>query len=189
MRNLLQRLPKWLRILIVVVVVGFLAVVFGYLSWVVTDEGLNRTSHAEFCAQCHTMKPFWASYEEDIHGGASEFGVQASCTNCHLDNSSSSAYFFSKAVKGLHDLRVELFTDTSQIDWEAMRERREEYTYDSGCLSCHGNLLNATKRNSKAFLPHKEYFSGSTDKQCVSCHKHVGHKNMSYYIAHPEAAY
>jgi len=189
MRSHLQQLPKWLRIALIAIVVLLFAAVFAYFSWMITDEGLNRTSHADFCAQCHTMKPFWASYQEDIHGGANEFGVQASCTNCHLDNSSSSAYFMSKAVKGLHDLRVEWFADTDAIDWEAMRERREEYTYDSGCLSCHGNLKDATKRNAKSFLPHKAYFDGTTDKHCVSCHPHVGHKNMSHYIANPHEAY
>jgi len=185
----IKQWPRWLKILLLIIVVFFAVVVLPFLSWIITDEGLNRTAHAEFCAQCHTMKPFWAAYQNDIHGGGSQYGFQASCTNCHLDNSSSSAYFYSKATKGLHDLWVETFYDTENIDWEAMRSRREEYTFDSGCLSCHNNLLNATKRNPKAFLPHKEYFSGMTDKHCVSCHKHVGHENMSYYIANPNEAY
>ncbi len=181
----LASLPKWLRILLIAIAVFIAGVVLPFLSWVITDEGLNRTAHAEFCAQCHSMEPFWASYTQDIHGGNSRFGFQASCTNCHLDNSSSTAYFYSKASKGLHDLWVETFGNPEQIDWEAMRERREEYIYDSGCLSCHNNLLAATQKNSKAFLPHREYFAGRTDKKCVSCHKHVGHKNMMDYVRKP----
>lgn len=182
----LASIPKWLRIALLLVVAFLAFFVLPFTSWLIADEGLNRTAHADFCAQCHSMIPFWASYQQDIHGGNTPFGFQASCTNCHLDNSSSSAYFYSKATKGLHDLWVETFGDPDNIDWEAMRSRRQEYTFDSGCLSCHNNLLKATQKNSKAFLPHREYFAGRTDKQCVSCHKHVGHKNMSdYYIQKP----
>ncbi len=184
-----KKIPKWLLILLIVIV-GFVALfVLPFLSWVVADEGLNRTAHADFCAQCHSMEPFWASYQQDIHGGSSQYGFQASCTNCHLDNSSSGAYFYSKATKGLHDLMVENFGDPDHIDWEAMRADREEYTYDSGCLSCHNNLLDASQSNTKAFLPHREYFAGETEIKCVSCHEHVGHKNMSDYIKNPNAAY
>ena len=178
----IKNLPKW-QLILIALVAGFIAFfVLPFTSWIIADEGLNRTAHADFCAQCHSMQPFWASYQQDIHGGNTEYGFQAACTNCHLDNSSSSAYFFGKARKGLHDLWVETFYDTSQIDWMALREDREEYTYDSGCLSCHNNLREASKGNSKSFLPHEVYFSGQTDKQCVSCHKHVGHKDMADYI-------
>jgi len=177
--------PKWLRTLLIVVAVGLLVALFATLSWAVTEETFHRTSHEGFCVSCHSMKPFAAAYEEDVHGGRNQFGVQAACTDCHLDKSSSMAYFVTKAKTGMHDFIVENTEDTSKIDWEASRERREEFTYDSGCLSCHENLQDATKSNHKAFLPHKEYFLGTTDKHCVSCHEHVGHKNLSYHIANP----
>jgi cytochrome c-type protein NapC len=37
--------------------------------------------------------------------------------------------------------------------------------------------------NNKAFVAHKPYFLGETSKQCVSCHEHVGHKNLSDHLA------
>ena len=60
---------------------------------------------------------------------------------------------------------------------------REEYTYDSGCLSCHTNLQEATMATNKAFIAHRDYFLGTIDDQCTTCHEHVGHADLSDYIA------
>jgi cytochrome c-type protein NapC len=36
--------------------------------------------------------------------------------------------------------------------------------------------------NLKAFNGHRAYFSGNTDKHCVSCHENVGHKNLGDHL-------
>jgi len=177
-----RKIPKWLLIAILIGVGVIAFTVLPFLSWMLADEGLNRTADIDFCMSCHSMEQFQPSYEADIHGGKNSYGIQVNCTNCHLDHSSSTAYFISKAQKGMHDLYVETFHDTEAIDWEAKRDHRESYTYDSGCLSCHNNLQRATMGNNKAFIAHYDYFAGTSNDQCVTCHKHVGHKNMGLTI-------
>lgn len=128
------------------------------------------------------MDPFEQAYELDVHGGNSSHGVQATCVDCHLPHDNAVVYFVGKAQTGLHDIWVENTTDTSQIDWRAKREHREDYVYDSGCLHCHNNLEQATKATNAGFIAHKAYFSGEIDDQCVTCHQNVGHKNLTSFI-------
>jgi len=177
-----RKIPKWLLIVVLIGVAAIAFVVLPFLSWMLADEGLHRTADIDFCMSCHSMKQFRGSYEADIHGGKNSYGIKVNCTNCHLDHTSSTAYFISKAQKGMHDLYVETFHDTEAIDWEANREHREAFTYDSGCLSCHNNLQRATMGENKAFVAHYDYFAGTTESQCVTCHQHVGHKNLGLTI-------
>ena len=179
----LKNRPKWQLILLALIVAFVALFILPFSAWLVAEEGFKHTSNAEFCTSCHSMEPFEAAYFEDIHGGNSSHGVQATCTDCHLNHDSASAYFFNKAQTGIHDVWVENFGDLESIDWEGNRAHREEYVYDSGCLSCHNNLENATKGSNKAFVAHHDYFSGEIDNKCVSCHEHVGHQNLGLYIS------
>ena len=172
---------QWIPLIIIG---SFIALfILPFTSWLIADEGMNQTGNAEFCVDCHSMKPFAESYAKDVHGGNTRHGVQAECVDCHLDHSSSAAYFFNKAQTGIHDMWVENFGDPENIDWEGNRAHRENYVYDSGCLQCHNNLQNATKGSNKAFVAHRDYFTGTIDNQCVTCHKHVGHENLGLYIS------
>jgi cytochrome c-type protein NapC len=128
------------------------------------------------------MGPAAAAYRADLHGGASSHGVIAVCTSCHLPHDGPARYLIAKARTGLHDVWVELTTDSREIDWLGMRERREHFVYDSGCLTCHKALETATRSNSRAFVAHKPYFLGQIEKQCVSCHPAVGHANLEVYL-------
>lgn len=184
---MLKRLKRWHWILI-----GIFALVIGgfvlpFASWLVADELIASTSAHEFCVSCHSMAPMKAAYLQDIHGGKSTHGVQVSCADCHLDHSSSAAYFVDKARTGLHDMYVEYVRGTEEIDWVEKLTHRARFVYDSGCLECHANLENATMANNKAFVAHRPYFLGETSKQCVECHEHVGHNNLvSYLTQQPE---
>ena len=171
---------RWIILILVALFVG--GFVLPFLSWLIADEGIAATSGSHFCVSCHTMEPMNAAYLDDIHGGKSSHGVQALCVDCHLDHSSSAIYFFDKIDRGVHDFWVENTTDTSKIDWEARREHREEYTYDSGCEHCHTRLEEATEGSHDAFVAHKPYFLGEIDDTCVSCHPNVGHKNLSDHL-------
>lgn len=174
---------KILRILLIILI-GFIAfIVLPFFSWLITDEGITATSDATFCVSCHSMTPFEKSHTADIHGGNNAHGVRATCAQCHLPHDSSYNYMYTKARTGIHDLWVENFGNPENINWEAMRVHRENYVYDSGCITCHTNLQNATMATNKAFVAHRDYFLGIIDDKCVSCHENVGHSNLSDYIS------
>ena len=172
------------QIIIFVLAAGIIAlVVLPFLSWVVTDESITATSDAQFCVNCHSMEPFEKAHIADIHGGNNDHGVRATCAQCHLPHDSSFNYLYTKARTGIHDLYVENFGDLENIDWQAKRAHREEYVYDSGCITCHSNLEEATKASPDALIAHKPYFLGQTDDKCVTCHEHVGHADLSSHLA------
>ena len=146
------------------------------------DAVIHRTSDVDFCTQCHSMVPIGDSYRADLHGGGTSHGAVAPCTGCHLPHDGPATYLVAKLRTGLHDVWVELSSDTEKIDWLGMRERREQFVYDSGCLDCHAALENATRSSAKAFVAHKPYFLGQVDKRCVSCHPSVGHADLESYL-------
>lgn len=178
-----RRLNRFQKLLLIVGG-GFIAfVVLPFVSWLVTDESITATSDAQFCVNCHTMEPFEKAHTADVHGGQNSHGVRATCAQCHLPHDSSLNYLYVKARTGIHDILVEKFGDPENVDWEAGRTRREEFVYDSGCLTCHTNLENATMASNKAFIAHRAYFVGNTDDKCVTCHEHVGHADLQKYIS------
>ena len=129
------------------------------------------------------MSPMVSAYRADVHGGANRAGTRASCTDCHLDHSSSFAYFTSKARFGLHDVWAQATYDLDAIDWQAKRLERESFVFDSGCLGCHEDLERASELESKTFVAHRPYFLGTTDRQCVTCHERVGHRDLTTHLA------
>ncbi|MFQ5995457.1 MAG: cytochrome c3 family protein [Acidiferrobacterales bacterium] len=157
----------------------FLAVPIGVTaSWLVTQSMIEATSDVEFCGGCHSMKPVAAAYREDVHGGNNSHGVQVKCSECHLPHNNNLVYLVAKGYTGMKDVFAEL-TYADSVDWEAKRNERERYVYDSGCLTCHSNLANAEINNELGVLAHQKYFAGRIDRQCVSCHINVGHKDLS----------
>lgn len=162
------------------VAAGLIAtMIFGW-AWI--DSALVATGGNEFCTSCHSMRPIAYSYRKDVHGGNSSSGVAVPCAECHLPHSSHMAYLSAKVRLGIHDFFVENFGSPDKIDWTAKLERREEYTYDEGCLKCHNFLERAPMPNNRAVIAHKPYFLGKSDKTCVSCHPHVGHKMLFEFI-------
>ncbi len=163
----------------VYLLVAFVALfILPFSSWLVGQESFEATSNADFCSGCHSMQPFAASHADNAHGGDNEYGIAASCTDCHLPHDTAANYFYTKAETGIHDIWMETFTDTSQIDWRAKTEHREEFVYDSGCLGCHAELEKATSGQEE----HQRYFANATDSQCVTCHEEVGHSNLNKYL-------
>lgn len=161
----------------------WLAIVFALfllviISWMALETGVEITSHADFCGVCHSMEPMVASYRASMHGGNNPRGIMSACTDCHVSHENLFAHFIGKAKSGTHDIWVTLTRDESTLDWQAKREQREEYVYDSGCLTCHRNLEAATQ--DKKF--HNNYFADVTETQCVTCHNEVGHSNLNKYL-------
>jgi len=149
--------------------------------WVGAEHLFRATSGEAFCASCHTMQPFAATYRRDVHGGQNPLGIAAQCTDCHLPHSSPERYLVAKARFGLHDAWAEMTYDLEAIDWQAHRAERERYVFDSGCLQCHSALAEV-RGNSRGFVAHRPYFLDETAKQCVSCHPHVGHRDLTTAI-------
>ncbi len=169
-----------------------LCIVFGLLGMVaslIMAEGVHATSDADFCMGCHVMEPMVAAYREDIHGGKNSHGIQAVCTDCHLPHESVTGYLIAKIKTSSNDIWCNFVLGTDDIDWEERRSHRSRFVYDSGCLSCHHELEEATQSNMKAFLPHRDYFlekEGKSDMTCVSCHENVGHKNLGHHLIKQE---
>ena len=155
------------------------------ISWMVVETGIEISSHADFCGVCHAMESMVNSYHDSIHGGNNPRGVMAACTDCHVSHKNVFTHFIGKARSGTHDVWITLTRDESTLDWQAKREERNEYVYDSGCLTCHRNLEAATA--DKHF--HDNYFSGVIDTQCVECHEEVGHDNLNKYILETKYKY
>ena len=154
-------------------------------SWMVLETGIEISSRADFCNVCHSMEPMVASYKASIHGGNNPRGIMAACTDCHVSHENVFAHFIGKAQSGTHDVWVTMTTDESNLDWQAKRLDREEYVYDSGCLTCHRNLEAATQ--DKKY--HDNYFDGVTDTQCVTCHEEIGHSNLNKYLLETKYKY
>lgn len=173
-----NQLSKFQKIVVYIVGVFFALFVLPFLSWLIGEESFTATSHAKFCVSCHSMEPFVLSNADNHHGGNNDFGIKASCTACHLPHDNSANYLYVKARTGLHDIFAETFYDTSAIDWKAKTEHREDFVYDSGCLTCHVELEAATQDTEE----HTRYFAGTTDSKCVTCHEEVGHSNLNKYL-------
>lgn len=151
-------------------------------SWALLDTAFHATGDYEFCTSCHAYEPIALAYREDIHGGNNSAGVRAACNDCHLPHDNSLHYFWVKAKHGAVDPVKELIKEPHEIDWHGIRERREEFVYDSGCLKCHKYLQEATQSSRVAFRAHRSYFRGETEEKCVSCHENVGHNRLGYHL-------
>lgn len=172
------------RALIVVVLALAVAPIAVTASWMLMETALRATSGSEFCTVCHTMEPFARTYRADAHGGSNPRGLVAQCTDCHLRHDTLAAYLWTKARFGLHDIWAQLTYDLDAIDWRAGLDRREEYVFDSGCLMCHRDLEDA-RGNNPAFVAHRPYFLGEIEARCVTCHPHVGHRELAAALTPP----
>lgn len=170
--------PLILTVIVVLVVVPVVLSV----TWAITETVLRGVSSAEFCARCHTMRPMVESYEEDVHGGNSGLGVRARCTDCHAPHDNAFAFVWTVARDRFHEAWVQTTRDVDTIDWEAMRQRRERFVYDSGCTSCHRGIEDAPLASAKASVAHRQFFRGDAGESCVGCHEHVGHRDLGAFL-------
>jgi len=177
----MKKHKKVIYILIAVAVIGLLVII----SWMAMETGIEISSHADFCIICHAMEPMVDSYRDSMHGGNNPRGITAACTDCHVSHENIFAFFVGKAKSGTHDVWVTITTDESDLDWQAKRLQREEYVYDSGCLTCHQNLQAATA--DKKF--HDNYFNGVVETKCVACHEEVGHAGLNKQLLYNKYKY
>ncbi len=172
-------MPK--RILIAILALGGVGIAV-VASWAAVDTVMHATGDYEFCTSCHAYEPIARAYREDLHGGNNSAGVRAACNDCHLPHDNPLHYLWVKAMHGVVDPTMEMLKEPHEIDWHGIREHRERFVYDSGCLSCHKSLQTVSDANRKSFRPHRRYFAGDSGKKCVSCHEHVGHRRLGYHL-------
>jgi cytochrome c-type protein NapC len=48
---------------------------------------------------------------------------------------------------------------------------------------CHARLEDAPAENPTTGLAHAAYFQAGSNFRCVTCHAHVGHKDLMTYLA------
>jgi len=166
--------------------IWILGTVFGVLCAlvVVLASGfmVETTNTDAFCARCHVMKPFRTSWQDSVHGGKNRQGFAAQCVDCHLPHGNFVEYLFTKAVTGTSDVIQNLTIDGASFDWAANAEaHRLEFTYDSACRHCHYNLTGPGLPRG-GLIAHRSYLRGEADKQCTTCHAHVGHKDMLFRV-------
>lgn len=164
------------KLLLLIAVVSGAAVP---IIWGTTETAIKATSDYEFCSTCHSMQAMTVSYLADTHGGNNIAGIRASCSDCHLPHDNAFVYLAQKAKSGAWDVYKEHIAGADDVDWLAKRERREQYTYESGCLNCHNEIKQQKVNTAKSWLAHGPVFRGEVDKSCVSCHQHVGHHNLA----------
>ncbi|MCK7574982.1 MAG: NapC/NirT family cytochrome c [Chromatiales bacterium] len=160
-------------------------------SWSLTERVIQATSDETFCGLCHSMRPFAETHALDVHGGHNRGGVSAACADCHLPHDSPWVYLVAKAETGIKDLLAEPVAFFREPNWIGRLERREDYVYDSGCLKCHKHLERAIDQTPAALFGHQTYFAGleaGTRMQCVTCHIHVGHRDLLARLAPSGAA-
>ena len=170
-------------LLVVLLVLVIVLPLLSSLGWVMGEYVLARTSGVKFCSSCHSMQPMAEAYRMDVHGGHSTHGVQAACADCHLPRDSAFGFMLAYWRRLIGDGWVELIHGSVATNWEGLREQRATYVFDSGCIGCHANLLEASPRNGNAFTAHETYFQSAAPKKCVTCHASVGHKNLGTYLS------
>jgi cytochrome c-type protein NapC len=141
----------------------------------------HQTSDEKFCGRCHSMGPVIEAFEASVHGGRNPSGTRTTCVLCHLPQEGLASLLLEKMRAGLHAYWVEMVIGTADIDWQAKREERLAYTFDSACLDCHRALRRSTSSSAEAQIAHQRFFLGN-DKKCVSCHQRVGHAELSGFL-------
>lgn len=145
---------------------------------------VEATSNDKFCTLCHDwMDPMVEGYSQDVHGGNNAHGTKASCAACHLPHDNLAKYLLVKGRNGVVELSIMMTHDAKDMDWQKNRKNRNSFVYDSGCMSCHIDIETTKKQSDVARQMHEKYttFKDAIENplMCVSCHKNVGHKNLS----------
>ncbi len=88
----------------------------------------HHTAQPGFCASCHIMEPYYASWEKDIHGG--QLGI--ACVDCHYAPGERSTV--SAKLRGLSQL-------TSYFSGRYGATRPRAHVAQESCLTsnCHGD--------------------------------------------------
>lgn len=159
----------------------------GATTWMV-----NASSSSNFCAtECHSMQWAAASWERSPHF-RNEFGVRASCADCHIPFEDRPAtpvqYVFgtlwTKGLAGTEDVVAKLRGVISdEAKWNAEKPRLEakvkawfQHTNSETCQGCH--KLDAFEPTGPSAFMATAVHSGliQADRvDCLQCHSGIAH--------------
>ncbi len=172
-----------LYILMFIAIGALVGMSISYLTY----YGIHETSGEKFCVSCHEMDPMVMAYKSDVHGGNGELGASAKCVDCHLPHDNLPNYIYRKAINGAVEVGIHFFGNPDEVDFYAKHEHRDSIVYDTGCLECHGNVLNTdlaspSKQAKKMHKHYKKLKGTAKEVKCASCHFDAGHKNLRSYM-------
>jgi hypothetical protein len=143
------------------IIFGIIAI-FGLAFLVAAVE---FTSHSDFCASCHYMKPFFHSWETSSH---SEF----ECSACHYPPSGGIRSVLRKKIEGL--VMVGRYWTKLYVKSKPWAEIRDENCLQKGCHD--KRLLEGEVQFQKITFDHKVHFEDlkrGKRLQCTSCHSQI----------------
>lgn len=114
---------RWLfRAVVTVLVVA----VFSALGLWVAER---KTSQPEFCGSCHIMKPYYESWQADVHGGK----LEVACVDCHYAPGERGT--LAADLRGLSQV-------TSYVSGRYGATRPRAHVDNRSCLTskCHGDM-------------------------------------------------
>jgi cytochrome c nitrite reductase small subunit len=141
-------------------VIGAVAVLIALSAW-----GMHFTSQANFCANCHEIKPQVISWGTGAH-------KNIPCLDCH--SNPGTVGYVSRKLKGLGEVYLHF---TNQIP-----QKIEARFNVESCIVCHSgkrddypNAKNITLTSGPQApkVSHQGILAGKVS--CITCHKYVAH--------------
>ena len=181
--------PRRRLLAVVLILLGMLVgiALAGTTTWMV-----NASSSNNFCAtECHSMQWAATAYQKGPHY-RNEFGVRATCADCHIPFEDRPAtpfqYVFgtlwTKGVDGTHDVIAKIRgTISDKAKWDEQKPRLSaevrawfKQTNSETCQGCH-KLDAFAKTGPSAFMAMEEHAGLlKADKiDCIECHAGIAH--------------
>jgi len=160
-------------IILLILLVFFVIVAIGSIEF---------TSHSNFCASCHYMKPFFKSWETSSH-------KDVECSVCHYPPGGGIRSKLRKKIEGL--VMVGRYWTKLYVKSKPWAEIRDDSCLREGCHD--KRLLEGRVQFNKVAFDHKIHFEDlkrGKQLQCTSCHsqivqgEHITVTESSCFICH-----
>lgn len=159
-------------------VLSIFFIFIGFLSTAFTYRIMALTSTPSFCGSCHEIAPAVESWRTSSHA-FNNFGVKATCMDCHLPPPERTLnFFFLKSKHGLKDVWAHFFH--GEYNREEMQEKVHASMDNATCLNCHGNLLYIQSKRG-AMKAHRDALYSKPQRRCMECHAPLVHINKEVY--------
>lgn len=149
---------------------------------IVALGSIEFTSHSNFCASCHYMKPFFKSWETSSH-------KDVECSVCHYPPGGGIRSKLRKKIEGL--VMVGRYWTKLYVKSKPWAEIRDESCLREGCHE--KRLLEGRVKFNNVAFDHKIHFEDlkrGKQLQCTSCHsqivqgEHITVTESSCFICH-----
>lgn len=161
-----------------------LIILLGLLVFIViiTFGAVEFTSHSNFCASCHYMKPFFRSWETSSH-------KDVECSVCHYPPGGGIRSKLRKKIEGL--VMVGRYWTKLYVKSKPWAEIRDDSCLRQGCHE--KRLLEGQVMFNNVAFDHKIHFEDlkrGKKLQCTSCHsqivqgEHITVTESSCFICH-----